>query len=148
MQFSRTTWAALLCFAVWPVVAGAQQVTRIESGDTIVVDGVGRVRLIGIRSADESALAPGTHQQPAAQRDPPGPTSLPRTAIGGAIRMRPNRPSRDFLTTMLLGRKVTVQRDPLIGEKGRLAYVFLEDGTLVNAEMLRQGAARIDLSRE
>jgi endonuclease YncB( thermonuclease family) len=27
-------------------------------------------------------------------------------------------------------------------------YVFLENGTLVNAEMLRQGAARGDFSRE
>jgi endonuclease YncB( thermonuclease family) len=148
MRFTRATWAALLCLALWPVAAGAQQVTRIESGDTIVVDGVGRVRLIGIRSVDESALGVGANQQPPARQDPPSPTSLPPTAVGGSIRLRPNRPSRDFLTSMLLGRKVKVQRDPLIGEKNRLAYVFLEDGTLVNAEMLRQGAARIDTSRE
>jgi endonuclease YncB( thermonuclease family) len=128
--------------------AAAQQVTRIESGDTIVVDGVGKVRLIGIRSVDESPLGVAPNTQPPARTDPPSPTSLPPTAIGGGIKLKPNRPSKDFLTTMLLGQTVKLQRDPLIGDKGKLAYVFLQDGMLVNAEMLRRGAARGDFSRE
>jgi signal transduction histidine kinase len=82
--------------------AAAQQVTKIDSGDTIVVDGVGKVRLIGIRSVDESPLGVGPNQQPPARQDPPGPTSLPPTAIGGAMKLKPNRPSKDFLTTLLL----------------------------------------------
>lgn len=137
---------ALLLLLAWP--AAAQQVTKIESGDTIVVDGVGKVRLIGIRSVDESSLGMSPNQRPPARHDPPSPTSLPPTAISGGIKMKPNRPSRDFLTSMLLGRTVKLQRDPLVGEKDRLAYVFLENGTLVNAEMLRQGVARGDFSRE
>ena len=122
----------LLLALAWP--AAAQQVTKIDSGDTIVVD--------------ESPLGVGPNQQPPARQDPPGPTSLPPTAIGGAVKMKPSRPSKDFLTTLLLGQTVKLQRDPLIGEKGKLAYVFLENGTLVNAEMLRRGAARGDFSRE
>ena len=137
---------ALLLALAWP--AAAQQVTKVESGDTIVVDGVGKVRLIGIHSVDESPLGVGPNQQAPARQDPPGPTSLPPTAIGGAVKLKPNRVSKDFLTTLLLGQTVKLQRDPLIGDKGKLAYVFLENGTLVNAEMLRRGAARGDFSRE
>lgn len=128
--------------------AAAQQVTKIDSGDTIEIEGVGKVRLIGIRSVDESPLGMAPNQQPPARTDPPPPTSLPPIAIGGGVKLKPNRPSKDFLTTLLLGQTVKVQRDPLIGDKSRLAYVFLEDGTLVNAEMLRRGAARGDFSRE
>jgi micrococcal nuclease len=128
--------------------AAAQQVTKIDSGDTIEIEGVGKIRLIGIRSVDESPLGMSPNQQPPARTDPPSPTSLPPTAIGGGIKLKPNRPSKDFLTTLLLGQTVKLQRDPLIGDKGRLAYVFLQDGRLVNAEMLRQGAARGDFSRE
>jgi endonuclease YncB( thermonuclease family) len=44
---------------------------------------------------------------------------------------------------------VRVQYDPLVGDNDeRRAYVFLEDGTLVNAEMLKAGRARVDLARE
>ena len=145
LRLAGVTTGLLLALA-WP--AAAQQVTKIDSGDTIVVDGVGKVRLIGIRSVDETPLGMGPNQQPPARQDPPSPTSLPPTAIGGAVKLKPNRPSKDFLTTMLLGHTVKLQRDPLIGEKSTLVYVFLENGTLVNAEMLRQGAARGDFSRE
>jgi endonuclease YncB( thermonuclease family) len=140
-----TTAGLLLSLAA---TAGAQQVTKIDSGDTIVVDGVGKVRLIGIRSVDESPLGMSPNQQPPARQDPPSPTSLPPTAVGGGIKLKPNRPSKDFLTTLLLGQTVKVQRDPLLGDKSKLAYVFLQDGMLVNAEMLRRGAARGDFSRE
>lgn len=129
--------------------AWAQQVTKIASGDTIVVDGVGKVRLIGIRSIDESAFGVGNASVPPPRHDPPSPTSQPPTMVNGGIKLKPQRPSRDFLTGLLLGQTVTLQYDPLLGEKnGRLAYVFLPDGSLVNAEMLRQGKARVDLSHE
>jgi endonuclease YncB( thermonuclease family) len=129
-------------------LARAQQVTKIESGDTIVVDGVGKVRLIGIQSMDESALGVGQNRVAPARQDPPPPTSMPPSAVAGSVKLKPNRPSRDYLTTLLLGRTVKLQRDPLVGDKGGLAYVFMDDGTLVNAEMLRHGMARTDLSRE
>lgn len=145
LRFALATSGLLLTFAL---PAAAQQVTKIDSGDTIVIEGVGKVRLIGIRSVDESPLGMAPNMQPPARTDPPSPTSLPPTAIGGGVKLKPSRPSKDFLTTMLLGQTVKLQRDPLIGDKGSLAYVFLQDGTLVNAEMLRRGAARGDFSRE
>jgi endonuclease YncB( thermonuclease family) len=41
-----------------------------------------------------------------------------------------------------------VQYDPYGDENDRArAYVFLADGTLVNAEMLKKGLARVDASR-
>lgn len=126
----------------------AQQVTKIESGDTIVVDGVGKVRLLGIRSVDESSFAPGSRPVQPARHDPPSPTSLPPSAVSGSVKLKPSRPSREFLTGFLLGKTVTLQRDPLIGDKGGFAYVFLPEGTLVNAEMIRQGMARVDTSHE
>mgnify|MGYP003694663731 CR=1 FL=1 len=39
-----------------PMAARAQRVTKVPSGDTIVVEGVGKVRLLGIDSMDESAF--------------------------------------------------------------------------------------------
>ena len=41
-----------------------------------------------------------------------------------------------------------VEYDPLVGSSERKAYVFLEDGTLLNAAMLKAGRARLDLSRQ
>jgi micrococcal nuclease len=128
--------------------ARGQEVTKVEGGDTIVVQGVGKVRLIGVRSVDEGSFAPGSQAVPPARQDPPGPTSLPPSAVSGRFKLKPDRPSHDFLIAMLLGKTVKLQRDPLLGDKSNVAYVFLADGTLVNAEMLRQGKARADLSRE
>jgi len=144
----RVGIAAVVLLLAGAAGADAQQVTKIESGDTIVVEGVGKVRLLGIRSMDESPFAPGGPPTAPARQDPPSPTSLPPSAVSGSLKLKPNRPSRDFLTTFLLGKTVTIQRDPLIGDKNHLAYVFLPDGTLANAEMLRQGMARVDSSRE
>lgn len=126
--------------------ARAQQVTKVSSGDTIFVSGVGKIRLLGIRSLDEPALrvGPGTTPPPQPRTDPSTP---PPAAISGAIRFDRARPSRDFLRQLLLGKAVRIQYDPLVHDASEMrAYVFLPDGTLVNAEMLRQGKARADVS--
>ena len=48
----------------------------------------------------------------------------------------------------MLGKNVRLQYDTLAGATDvPCAYVFLQDGMLVNAEMLRMGEARVDLSR-
>lgn len=53
--------------------------------------------------------------------------------------------SGNFLSEILNGKKVRLEYD--ITQKDRfgrtLAYVFLEDGTFVNAELIRQGYARV-----
>ena len=42
-----------------------------------------------------------------------------------------------------------IEFDPLVGSnRDRGAYLFLDDGTLLNAEMLKAGRARLDDSRQ
>ncbi len=143
--------AIVLACVVWAGVAAAadaQTVTKISSGDTIVVEGVGKVRLVGIQSVDESPFAVGGANQPPARHDPPEPTSLPPSAVSGGVKFKPNRPSRDFLVDLILGKAVKLEFDPLIGKANEhYAYVFLPDGSMLNAEMIKQGKARIDDSR-
>lgn len=131
-----------------PAAALAQQVSKVPSGDTIVVDGVGKVRLLGISSLDERAVAVGDAPVPAPRHDPPSPTSKPPTVFNGAIKFDRDRPSRDFLRQIALGKTIRLQYDTLVENASpRVAYVFLPDGTMLNAEMLRQGKAKVDTSR-
>jgi micrococcal nuclease len=131
-----------------PPAASAQQVTKVPSGDTIVVDGVGKVRLLGIDSMDESAFGVGNAPMPAPRHDPPEPTSQPPTVFNGGVKLHPDRPSRDFLRELALGKTIRLQYDTLVEDKAkRFAYVFLPDGTMLNAEMLKHGKAKVDRTR-
>jgi micrococcal nuclease len=68
--------------------------------------------------------------------------------VSGSVNLTRDRPSRDLLRKLALGRTVRIEYDPLAGSgSGRGAYLFLEDGTLLNAEMLKAGRARLDLTR-
>jgi micrococcal nuclease len=143
-------WLALVAAFVLtlPASALAQKVTRVTSGDTVEVDGIGKVQLLGIRSADQPAVSVGQGTTPPPQPRS-GPDTPPTPAVSGALKLRPERPSRDYLRQLVLGKNVRVQYDPIVGDNaGHRAYLFLDDGTLVNAEMLRAGRARVDLSRE
>jgi endonuclease YncB( thermonuclease family) len=135
---------AAFVIALVPAAASAQRVTKVPDGDTLVVDGVGEIHLLGIRSADEPAFALGS--PPPAPRPRQDPSTPP--LISGKINLSRNRPSRDFLRKLALGKTVRIEYDPLVGSSGNRAYVFLEDGTLLNAEMLKAGRARLDLSRQ
>ena len=95
--------------------APAQLVERVVDGDTIIVEGVGRVRLIGV--------------------------DTPET-------VHPNRPveffgkeASAFTKRLLEGKRVRLEYDRERQDRyGRtLAYVYLSDGTFVNAEIIRQG---------
>jgi endonuclease YncB( thermonuclease family) len=137
---------AVVIIASAPATARAQRVTKVPDGDTLVVAGVGEVHLLGIQSADQPLvqLGPGG-SLPSTRRNPP---STP-PAASGHINLTRARPSRDFLRKLALGRTVRIEYDPLVGSEGdRGAYVFLSDGTLLNAEMLKAGRARIDLTRQ
>ena len=145
MGILQTVIAALV-IALLPAAAWAQRVTKVPDGDTLVVDGVGRVHLLGIKQADT----------PATQIGPSGPPPEPRhdaskpapAAIGGSISLGRERPSRDLLKKLALGKTVRIEYDPLAGTSSdRRAYLFLEDGTLLNAEMLKEGRAQLDLTR-
>jgi endonuclease YncB( thermonuclease family) len=147
VRILRILGGAAVLIALLPAGALAQTVTKVLSGDTVVIAGIGKVRLLGIRSGDEPAARFGQGTVPPA---PPrtSPSTPPTPAISGAVSFKGERPSRTSLRQLVLGKSVRLQYDTLAGAT-RLphAYVFLPDGMLVNAEMLRMGKARVDLSR-
>ena len=95
--------------------AAAQVVERVVDGDTIVVRGVGRVRLIGVDTPE--TVAPGR----------------PVEFFG--------REASAFTKRLLEGRSVRLEYDRERTDRyGRtLAYVHLADGTFANAEIIRRG---------
>jgi endonuclease YncB( thermonuclease family) len=142
----RTVIAAFV-IALVPAAAWAQRVTKVPDGDSVIVEGIGRVHLLGIKSADEPALNVGPTGPPPQPRR--GPSTPAPPAVTGHVNLARDRPSRDFLRKLALGKTVRIEHDPLIGSADdRGVYLFLEDGTLLNAEMLKAGRARIDLTRQ
>ena len=95
--------------------ADAQVVERVVDGDTIVVQGVGRVRLIGV--------------------------DTPETVHPGRAVEFFGREASAFTKRLLEGRRVRLEYDRERTDRyGRtLAYVHLADGTFANAEIVRQG---------
>ena len=137
------TVIAVCVIAFAPAAAWAQRVTKVPDGDTLVVEGVGTVHLLGIKSADEPALHVGPSGPPPQPRHEPSTPATP--AVGGRISLARDRPSRDLLQKLALGKTVRIEYDPLAGSSSdRGAYLILEDGTLLNAEMLKAGRARLD----
>ena len=144
MSLAPILRCSTLALALFPTVALAQRVTKVPSGDTVVIEGVGKVRLLGVQSADESLVRLGNSPTPQHSTTDARPPAAP--VIAGTIRLKRDRPSRTFLQQLVLGKIVQIQYDSADGGKER-AYLFLEDGMLVNAELLRTGHARVDLSR-
>jgi micrococcal nuclease len=125
----RFVRVAILAAALTPAIAGAYESARgrvaaVIDGDTIRIDiGAHRtvVRLLGVDT-------PELHDRD----DPAGaPQPLARAAA-------------DFTRRHLVDRQVRLEFEPSdrFDHYGRtLAYVFLEDGTFFNRELLRQGYA-------
>ena len=105
--------AGLLVLA--PLVAAAQRVERVVDGDTIIVTGVGRVRLIGVDTPESV--------------DPRRPVEF----FG--------KEASAFTRRLVDGKRVLLGYDwERTDRYGRtLAYVYLPDGTFVNAEIIRRG---------
>ena len=95
--------------------ASAQLVTRVVDGDTIHVEGVGSVRLIGVDTPEAV--------------DPRKPVEFFA------------RESSEFTRRMALGKIVRLESDVQQKDKYNrtLAYVYLPDGSFLNAEIVRQG---------
>ena len=98
-----------------PGLAEAQLVERVVDGDTIIVEGIGRVRLIGVDTPETV--------------DPRRPVQF----FG--------REASEFTKRMLEGKRVRLEYDePRMDRYGRtLAYVWLPGGPMANAEIIRQG---------
>ncbi len=90
-------------------------VQRVVDGDTVVLDQIGTVRLIGVDTPE---------------------TVDPRKPVQ-AFGVEASR----FLTSMLSGKSVRLDYDHDRTDKYRrtLAYLYLPDGTFVNLEIVRQG---------
>jgi micrococcal nuclease len=143
---ARAVMFPILVWLTLSVAAGAQEVTKVINGETIEVDGVGKVRLLGIDAAE-----PAVRFGPSGPARPPrsGPDRPPPPLITGSIGVKAESASGDALKQLVLGKRVRLEYDEAADkDRGtRRAYVFLEDDTLVNAEMLRAGHARVDTSR-
>jgi endonuclease YncB( thermonuclease family) len=107
----------LLAFALLlvPSLTSAQLVTKVVDGDTLIVQGVGTVRLIGVDTPE--TVDPREPVQP-----------FGKEAI-------------EFTRRMAEGKVVRLDFDWQREDKydRTLAYVYLPDGSFLNAEIIKQG---------
>jgi micrococcal nuclease len=125
----RTFWGLgiALFLAVLAALALANlqeffRVKRVIDGDTIMLESGERVHLIGV--------------------------DTPETDHPKKQEARFGKEASAFTRRMTRGKRVRLEYDPANAgrerkdstlQKGTMAYVFLEDGTLLNAEIIRQG---------
>ncbi|MDY0213753.1 MAG: thermonuclease family protein [Desulfuromonadaceae bacterium] len=132
----RVVLLALLLCALWSAAAWAQQlrgeVSWVYDGDTIKVDGCGVVRLVGVDCPEKKDNC----------RD----QEFIRLGAQSAERLRHSeRETLHYLVRTLKGKQVRLELgDPPWDKYGRmLAYVWLENGNMLNRELLRQGRVRV-----
>jgi micrococcal nuclease len=109
---------AAIAFLQSPPRSEPVLVRAVLDGDTIDVAAVGRVRLLGI-------TAP----------------RIARLDVSASL----GRDARDRLAALVLRRYVRLEYEDPRRESvsRRAAYVLLEDGTLINATLVREGLARV-----
>jgi micrococcal nuclease len=107
-------------------------VKRAVDGDTLVLENGERVRLIGIDT-------PEMHESNKLYKD------SQRTGEDITAIQKLGRRSYDFTKKLVEGKRVSLEFDVERQDKyGRLlAYVYLKDGTFVNAEIVKQGYASL-----
>src|SRR5215510_4842212 len=105
------------------------RVTRITRGDTIEVEGIGPVRMVGIETPD----------------------GKPPQELYGRYGLQAVK----LAETMLLNEEVRLEPESATRADGdrtqpgqTVAYVYKRDGTLVNGEMLKQGLALVRSGEE
>ncbi|MBN2644937.1 MAG: thermonuclease family protein [Desulfuromonadaceae bacterium] len=141
----RLMWFPLLLLLAVATCGFADEfrgrVSWIYDGDTIEVEGVGRVRLLGIDTPEASE----------SQRD------LPFLRLGNipaaGLRTAAEQIRNELIRT-LKGQSVRVESTPLQRDRYQrlLGYVWLKDGRLLNQWLIEQGWARVyrrfDFSRK
>jgi len=107
-------------------------VTRAVDGDTLVLENNERVRLIGIDT-------PEMHESSKLNRD------AQRSGQDEAAIKQLGRQSYEFTRKLVEGKRVRLGFDVERFDKYKriLAYVYLSDGTFVNAEIVKQGYASL-----
>ncbi len=107
-------------------------VKRVVDGDTLVLEDNQRVRLIGIDT-------PEIHESAKLYRD------SQRSGQGIKTIQELGRRSYEFTRELAEGKCVTLEFDVARYDKYNrlLAYVYLKDGTFVNAEIVKQGYASL-----
>lgn len=115
-------------------------VVEVVDGDTLKVefdDGrTENIRLLGVDT-------PEVHTD----TDPAEFDGVPKTADGSSWLRDWGHKSSDYAQTMLAGEEITIRTDPGADRRGSygrlLVYVYYDDGTLFNKQLLSQGYARM-----
>ena len=107
-------------------------VTRVVDGDTLKLGNGDRVRLIGIDT-------PEMHDSSKLYRD------SQRSHVDVSQIKKLGKKAYEYTRNLVEGKKVRLEFDLERKDKyGRLlAYVYLQDGTFVNAEIVKQGFASL-----
>jgi len=107
-------------------------VTRAVDGDTLVLENRERVRLIGIDT-------PELHESNKLYRD------AQRSGENVEVIKQLGRQSYEFTKKLVEGKRVRLEFDVERYDKYKriLAYVYLEDGTFVNARIVQAGYASL-----
>lgn len=132
----RTFLFVLLLWSVCSASAYTAQmqgrVAWIYDGDTISVEGIGDVRLVGIDAPEKKG---GYRDRDFVRLGADSPAMLRRSG----------QDTLHYLIRTLKGKQVRLEPvEPLRDKYGRvLAYVWLEDGDMLNRKLLRQGRVRV-----
>ena len=107
------------------------KVLRVYDGDTIKVEKVGKVRLLGIDAPEREA----------SERD----RYYLRKGISEPTLRRIAAESRDYIARNVVGQSVTLIAELVERDKHDrfLAYVYLPDGRLLNQILLEQGLVTV-----
>ncbi|MCU0372794.1 MAG: thermonuclease family protein [Ignavibacteria bacterium] len=109
-------------------------VKRVVDGDTFEMSDGQKVRLLGIDT-------PEKYESNKLDRD----TELGRQDKATVKKL--GRLASDYAKAIVEGKNVRLERDPINEDKDRygrlLRYVYLEDGTCVNAKIISEGYAQV-----